>query len=206
MHLRLACYLADDCYCWRLRPRLTFRSSLFHNERTVVGFAGRLTKLTLAFSAGWLWLALLLAAVIAVDASRPVVGGFLALAAVFSFGSSAVLSFVHATFVRVSALAGLALGLVVASAFAPVTVPEGDPYTEIGFGYPFRFVLADLSYGGGHEPLPLPTIENWNPWEHPALLDALRFLLSYLTVFAGLAVLSLGLRAVWRRIGRRPST
>jgi hypothetical protein len=168
--------------------------------------AVRGTKLTLAFSAGWLWIPLLLAAAIAVDASHPVLGAVFALAGVASFGSAAALSLARALFLRVSALAGLAVGLVLASAFAPVTVPEGDPYTEIGFGYPFRFVFADLSYGGGHEPLPRPTIESWNLWEHPALLDAPRFLLSYLTVFAGLAALSLGLRAGWRRISRRPST
>ncbi|MGH3048143.1 MAG: hypothetical protein ACRDNC_14270 [Gaiellaceae bacterium] len=127
-----------------------------------------------------------------------------AIAGSCALGSAIVLSVVRGAMVRVTALAGLSLGVVLASAGLPVTVPSYDPYTEVGFGYPIPFVFADLSYGGGHQPVAHPTTEHWNPWEQPALLDLPRFLLSYLVVFALLTVISLGARASWRRVRHSP--
>jgi hypothetical protein len=156
------------------------------------------TKLTFAFSAGWLWIPLLVAAVISAENAQLAVAIAFVLVGLCVLGTAIALSVLRGA-VRFAALAGLALGLVVASAFAPVTVPSYDTYTNVGFGYPFHFVFADLSY---HEPLPHPTTEAWNPWEEIAVLDIPRFLLSYAAVFVALTAISLGARETWRWVRR----
>lgn len=158
-----------------------------------------------AFSAGWFWLLLLVVAAGALSESARALGGSFVVAGCVSLGLAVGLSLAGAWGVRIPALAGLSLALVLASALAPVRLDPSDPLVEVGFGYPIRFVFADLSMFGDVA-AGYGTVVNWVPQEDPARTDGFRLLASWFLVFGGLGALLWGLPAAVRRLAARVPT
>lgn len=97
---------------------------------------------------------------------------------------------------RVAILAAVAVAAVVVTlgttAFSE-TVGSGAEMRDVGFGYPFHFVRANLHY----DPPSSPRTYHWNPWEDPATFDVWRFWLSYGVIAAAL------LAPTWLLVRRR---
>ena len=159
-------------------------------------------KAVLAFVAGWFWVPLLVVAYGALSESAIALGATFVVAGCASLGVAVHLSFQRSRSVRIPALVGLALSLVLVSSLAPVRLEEADSLAEVGFGYPVRFVFADLSiYGdtaGGYS-----DVVTWDPSEEPAQTDGLRLLASWFLVFGGLAALVWALPAAGRWLATR---
>jgi hypothetical protein len=86
----------------------------------------------------------------------------------------------------------VALALVAASVLLPQTTTSPVEARNLGFGYPFNFAYADMSFHAA-----TPPNYYFNPWEDPADLAVERFALDWALVTLAFVVPVAGTRRLW---------